>query len=466
MKNISHILIILCAGVLLSGCGVYKSYQRPEVETSGLYRDTVSNADTLKSGTINMGDLPWQEVFRDPKLQALIRQGLDHNVDLQTALLRVKEAQAALMSARLSYTPTLGLSPQGTISSFDKQKAVQTYQLPAVASWELDLFGKLLNSKRKAKADLLQSDAYRQAVQTQIIAGIANTYYSLLMLDRQLSISEKTAKIWGESVETMRAMKEAGMTNEAAIVQSEANYYAVNASVWDLRRQVREVENSLSTLLGMTPQAIDRGTIEEQSLPTELAAGVPVQLLANRPDVKASEMALAGAFYNTNAARAAFYPQITINGTVGWTNSAGSMIVNPGKLIASTVGSLTQPIFARGANRARLQIAKAQQEEALLSFQQSLLNAGAEVSDALYQFHSANEKSTLREDQIKALENSVDYTQELMRLGTSTYLEVLTAQQSLLSAQLSQVSDNFESLQAVVNLYQALGGGREDKPLN
>lgn len=461
MKMKNSAIIILSAGVLLSSCNVYKNYNRPEVDVNGLYRDTVSAADTLASDTVNMGNLPWREVFRDPKLQNLIQQGLTHNTDLQSAILRVEEAQAMLMSARLSYTPSLGLSPQGTISSFDKMKATQTYQLPVVASWEVDLFGKLLNAKRKAKADLMQSDAYRQAVQTQVIAGIANTYYSLLMLDRQLAISEQTAKNWAESVETIKALKEAGMANEAAVVQSQANYYAVNASVWDLRRQVREVENSLCLLLGEVPQQVERGTIIGQSVPAELSAGVPVQLLSNRPDVKAAEMALAGAYFNTNSARAAFYPQITINGSLGWTNSAGTAILNPGKMIASVVGSLAQPIFAKGANTARLRVAKAQQQEAMLSFQQSILNAGAEVSDALYQFHTANEKTTLRSEQIKSLVNSVEYTQELMRLGSSTYLEVLTAQQSLLSAQLSQVSDNFERLQAVVNLYQALGGGRE-----
>ena len=452
--------------MLMSSCGIYSKYQRPDVDVEGMYRDTVSVAENLPADTVNMGNLPWREVFQDPKLQALIQQGLEHNVDLQTAILRVEEAQASLMSARLSYTPSLNLAPQGTISSFDNKNTTKTYQLPAVASWEIDLFGRLLNAKRGAKAALLQSDAYRQAVQTQVIAGIANTYYSLLMLDSQLSLSEETEKNWAESVETMKSLKKAGVTNEAAVVQSEANWYAVRSSILDLRRQVRETENALSILIGLAPQSLERGTLEEQSLPSELSAGVPVQMLANRPDVKAAEMALASTVYNTNAARSAFYPQLTISGTAGWTNSAGAMVVNPGKLILSAVGSLTAPIFNKGANTARLRIAKAQQQEALLAFQQSILNAGAEVSDALYQYHTANGKTIERDKQILALESSVEYTKELMRLGTSNYLEVLTAQQSLLSAQLSQVADRFERLQAVVNLYQALGGGREDQPMN
>ena len=457
-----YIIILLGVVALLQGCNVYKAYQRPEVEVNGLYRDTVSVADTLCSDTVNMGNLPWREVFRDPKLQALIQQGLEHNVDLQNALLSVKQAEAMLMSARLSYTPSLNLAPQGTIASFDNKNTTKTYQLPAVASWEVDLFGKLLNAKRKAKVDLLQSDAYRQAVQTQIVAAIANTYYSLLMLDQQLAITEQTARNWSESVETMKALKEAGVTNEAAVVQSQANSYAVNASVWDLKRQVRETENALCLLLAQAPQRVERGSLDNQTMPDRLQVGIPVQMLANRPDVKAAEMALAGAFYNTNSARAAFYPQLSLTGTAGWTNSAGSMVVNPGKLLLSAVGSLTAPIFNKGANTARLRVAKAQQETAMLNFQQTVLNAGAEVSDALFQFYASGEKALQRDGQIEALEKSVDYTQELMRLGTSTYLEVLTAQQSLLSAQLSQVADRFERLQSVVNLYQALGGGRED----
>ena len=463
MKN--RIIIIMCAGCLLSGCNVYRSYKRPDVMTQGIYRDTVSGKDTLPTDTLSLGNLPWREMFRDPRLQALIQAGLDRNVDLQAARSQVEQAQAMLLSARLAYTPSLALAPQGTISSFDKGKATKTYELPAVASWEVDVFGRLLNAKRKAKVDVLQSEAYRQAVQTQLIAGIANTYYTLLMLDRQLAISEQTERNWAESVETMKALKEVGMTNEAAIVQSEANYYAVRTTVLDLRRQVRETENAMSLLLMQAPGPIERGRLEDQQLPSTLAVGIPLQLLSNRPDVKAAEMALASTFYTTNAARAAFYPQITINGKVGWTNTAGSYIVNPGKMIAAAVGALTAPIFNKGVNTARLRVAKAQQEQALLDFQQSILNAGAEVSDALYQYQTAGDKIVERTAQIRALENSVEYTQELMRLGTSTYLEVLTAQQGLLNAQLSRVSDDFSRLQAVVNLYRALGGGREDDNL-
>lgn len=459
-----QILYTLCLAVMMSSCHIYKKYNRPEnINVSGLYRDTQSVSDTLVSDTANMGNLPWDQVFTDPYLQELINKGLENNSDLKTAALQVKEAEAMLLSARLAYAPSLNLAPQGTISSFDKSPITKTYQLPVVASWEIDFFGKLLNSKRAAQNTLMKSETYRQVVQTQLIAAIANTYYTLLMLDEQLTITEETSEKWKETVETMKAMKPAGMVNEAAISQSEANSYMIAATIPDLKMQIRETENALSLLLGQIPQTIKRGNIAEQNFPEEMDAGVPVQLLANRPDVKAAELTLAGCYYNTNEARSAFYPSINISGNGMWTNTAtGLGVFNPGKLILSAVGSLTQPLFNRGANIARLRVAKAQQEEALIAFQQTILNAGSEVSNALTQYKTAEDKSVQRSMQINSLEKSVEYTKELLILGTSssTYLEVLTAQQSLLSAQLSQVSDSFQRMQAIVNLYHALGGGR------
>lgn len=459
------IITCLVATFLLSSCHIYKAYERPDVDIQHLYRDTVAadnrdSSDTLSlADTVSLGSRPWREVFADPALQSLIEQGLQGNTDLQSALLRVKQAEATLLSSRLAYLPSLKLAPEGTISSFDKQSATRTYQLPVAASWEVDLFGNLLNAKRGAKVALLQSEAYQQAVQTQLIATIANSYYTLLMLNRQLAISEETTCNWEQSVATMKALKTAALTNEAAVTQSEANYYMVKATLPDLRRQIREGENSLSLLLGQAPQQIFRSGWQPLELPEQLSAGVPLQLLANRPDVRQAEMALASAYYNTNGARSAFYPQITISGSAGWTNNAGEAILNPARFLATAVGSLAQPLFNKGTNIARLKIAKAQQEEALLNFRQSLLNADSEVSNALYQFHSSGEKSKQCIRQIASLNNSVAYTQELMRLGTSTYLEVLTAQQSLLTAQLTEVSDNFEQMQAVISLYRALGGG-------
>lgn len=457
------LVLFIMMAVLCSSCHIYKAYERPEIEVQGLFRDMLSAADTLVAAdTLSIGNLPWREVFRDTCLQRLIEQGLTGNIDLRVAQLRVEQAEALLLSSKLSYLPSVSLNQEGTLSHPDGRSVTRSYQLPVTANWEVDLFGNLLNAKRGAKAALLQSDAYRQAVQTQLIASIANSYYTLQMLDRQQAICEETASNWEQSVITMKALKAAALTNEAAVTQSEAGYYQVRATLPELRRQIREVENALSVVLGQTPQVTVRAPWRVFEWPEQLSTGVPVRLLANRPDVKEAEMALASAYYATNSARSAFYPRLTISGSAGWTNSAGAAIVNPAQFLVTAIGSLVQPLFNKGTNVANLKIAKAQQEEALLSFRQSLLQAGREVSDALYQFHSSGEKSEERSRQITALENSVEYTQALMRLGTSTYLEVLTAQQGLLSARLTQVADQFEQLQAVINLYQALGGGKEE----
>lgn len=457
MKRIISILIL---PALMSSCGIYTSYKQPEVQTDGLFRDAVATEDTTSLGNLN-----WREIFTDPCLQGLIEKGLANNTDLRTARLRVQEAEAALLTARLSFLPSLALAPQGTLSSFDGAKTTKTYNIPVSASWEIDVFGKLRNAKEQTKAAYEQSQVYQQAVQTQLISSVANTYYTLLMLDRQLEISKQTAARWKENVTTMKAMKRAGMTTEDAVAQSEANYYTVESSVLTLKRQVNETENALSILLAEAPQAIERGRLEDWRQPAELTVGVPLQLLANRPDVRSAELSLKQAFYVTNAARAAFYPSLVLSGSAGWTNNAG-YIVNPGKLLLSAVGSLTQPLFAKGANIAQLKIAKAQQEEAMLGFQQSLLNAGSEVNNALVQCQTARGKIELDEKQIASLESAVSSTELKMKHGNTTYLEVLTARETLLQAQLNWVADQFDEIQGVINLYQALGGGRENEPIN
>lgn len=459
-----EIICLMCATALLSSCHIYKSYDRPDdITTAGLYRDTVAGGDTLAADTTNFGNLPWREVFTDPQLQVLIEQALTTSPDIRTAALKVKEAQAPLLAAKLAFVPALTLSPQGVVSSWDKGKATQTYSLPVNASWQVDLFGQILNPKRQAEATLDQVKAYEQNARVQLIANTANLYYTLLMLDRQLEISEQTAEILKRNTETMQAMKDAAMynINGAGVEQSRAAYAQVLASLPDIRSSIREVENSLCLMLGEAPHAIERGVLEQQELPTEFSAGIPLQLLSNRPDVKAAEMALAAAYYNTNTARANFYPRITLSGSAGWTNSAGSAIVNPGKLLANAIASLTQPLFQNGINIAKLKIAKAQQEEAKIQFQQALLNAGNEVSNALDLYQACIEKTAARDMQVNSARNAAEYTKDLFNLGTSTYLEVLSAEQSYLSAQLSEVSDTFSRMQAVISLYQALGGGRE-----
>ena len=450
------IIVLTTATALLSSCGIYTKYQPAETTPDNLYGEEVAVDDTTNFGNVN-----WRELFTDPQLQALIEQGLQNNTDLRSAQLQIEEAEAAFMSAKLAFLPSFALSPQGTISSFDGGKATKTYTLPVTASWELDIFGRLRNAKQQAKALYAQSKDYQQAVRTQLIAGIANVYYTLLMLDEQLAISQQTEEAWKETVASTRALMDAGLANEAATSQMEAAYYSVQTSILDLKEQINQVENSLALLLAETPRRYERGKLADQRLPEDVAVGVPMQMLSNRPDVRAAERSLEQAFYATNQARAAFYPSIVLSGSAGWTNSAGSMIVNPGKFLASAVGSLTQPLFNKGQIMAQYRIAKAQQEEASLSFQQALLNAGSEVNDALVACQTSKAKTLLFEKQIQSLEKALESTSLLMEHGTTTYLEVLTARQSLLSAQLSQTANRFTEIQSVINLYQALGGGRE-----
>lgn len=456
--NYKNTFLLTVAAFLLSGCGIYTSYKPATDVPDNLYREEVAETDT--SG---IGALAWQELFTDPQLQALIEEGLENNTDLRTAHLRVQEAEAVLMTSRLAYLPALSLTPQGTISSFDGSKASKSYQLPVSASWEIDIFGKLTNAKRSAKAALEETKSYRQAVRTQLISTIANAYYTLLLLDKQLAISERTAALWQENVRAMYAMKKAGLSNEAAVSQAEANCLSVEASLLTLRQQINEAENSLSTVLGKTPQAIERGTLDNQAFPQTLTTGIPLDLLKNRPDVQQAEYALAQAFYGVNKARSSFYPNITLSGSVGWTNSGGGIISNPGALLLQAIGSLTQPLFNKGANIANLKIAKAQQEEATLAFHQSLLNAGSEVNNALKQWQTARARIMLGEKQVASLQTAVKSTQLLMDHGTTTYLEVLTAQQSLLQARLSMEADRFDEIQGVISLYHAVGGGAAEE---
>jgi NodT family efflux transporter outer membrane factor (OMF) lipoprotein len=456
MRKIFYYIALLGSVSFLSACSIYGHYSRPEdVSTDNLFGENVATTDTL-----SIARIPWREFFTDVQLQALIDEGLRNNYDLKSATLRIDEAQAALSAARLSYFPTFSFSPSAGLSYTDFNSVSSNYKLPIEVGWEIDLAGRLFNKKNKAKVAYQQSLVNRQAVQTRLVAAIANQYYTLLMLDSQLAVSRTTAANWKENVRIMRAMMDAGMTNKASISQTEANSYAIEASLFDLERQIREVENSLALLIGSTPHTIERGKLDEQTTRVDFSVGVPAQLLVNRPDVRGAELDLAMAHYTTNLARSAFYPSIKLGGTLGW-QGAGASLANPGEFLLSLVGSLVQPIFNGGANRAQLKIAKSQQEQTRLAFVQTLLNAGAEVNDALMQFQTALNKTDVRKRQIEALESAVESTQLLMRHGDATYLEVLTAQQNLLSAQLKQISDRFEGIQGVVNLYQALGGGAE-----
>lgn len=453
MKFAYYTFILLWAVCLMTGCSIYKPYSRPEVQTEGLYRDLEETKDTASIATLG-----WRNLFSDKNLQALIDKGLERNTDLRVAHTRVKAAEAVLMNARLSYLPSVVLAPDGSISGTEGAKAIKTYNLAASASWEIDLFGKVTNAKREALAALEGSRAYRQAVETQLIATIANSYYMLLMLDRQLIISEQTLITWKETEHSIEALKRAGKSNDAAVLQAKANRLALEASVVSIRKSIRETENGLSALLADTSHGIMRGALQKQQFPDTLSAGLPIQLLANRPDVRQAEWNLAQAYYATNAARSAFYPSLTLSGSTGWTNNVGGVVVNPGSWLFSAVGSLMQPLFNKGTNIANLRQAKARQEEALLLFQQSLLDAGKEVNNALTRWQSARIRMDYVNQQIMTLQEAVRKTELLMQHTSTNYLEVLTARQRLLEAELTQAQDKFEEIQGVIDLYHAVGG--------
>lgn len=450
-------IIILSGVALLTGCGLYKPYSRPD----NIRADALYGADYETEDSVTLASMPWRELFTDPYLQALIEQGLKNNTDLRSAYLRVQQAEVTLKTARLAYLPSFNLAPNGGVASFDQSKGAWSYSVPLVASWDLDIFGRITNNKRQAKSLYEQSDDYRQAVQAGLIVSISTQYYTLLMLDQQLDMARETAVQFKESVRVMKAMKNAGMANEVGVSQMEAAWYSVESSVEELNRSIKEIENSLSAVLAEVPGTITRGTLDEQHFPTELSTGVPLQLLTRRPDVRAAEQTLIQAYYATNIARASLYPSITLGGMAGWTNSVGSAIINPGKLLLNVTGSLAQPIFNGGYNRGRVKIAKAQQEQATISFQQTLLNAGMEVNNALTQYQTAEAKQQWRSNQIVSLEKALAQTELLMAHTSTTYLDVLTARQSLLQAEMSMATDRFEQIQAVINLYHALGGGAD-----
>ena len=460
MKKIN--IILMSVAVLMSSCGLYNKYERPEINTKGLVRDVSSSTDTLAvNDTTSFGNLAWRSVFTDPQLQSLIEQGLAHNVNLVNAALNVKIIEEQLKCAKLAFVPSFTFSPQGTIASWDGGKATKSYSLPISASWTIDLFGNILSQKRSVQAALLATKDYQLVVKTKLIANIANAYYTRRRGDKQIEVVTDMEKLTKETWETMKFLKDNKIGYRSTSVQSaEANYYSVQAQKIDLIRQVREVENSLSLLLGQQAQTIKRGKLEEQSLPTEFSTGIALQMLNNRPDVHYAEMSLAQCFYDVQTARSRFYPNITISGTGTFTNS-GAEIINPGKWLLSAIGSLVQPIFQNGRLIAGLKVAKIQQEQAYNTWQNAVLSAGSEVSDALVLYNSSNEKSIVEGKQIDVLKQNVEDTKKLMASSGSTYLEVITAQQSLLNAELSKIVDDFYKMQAVVNLYYALGGGRD-----
>jgi len=457
------LMIIMSATLLLSSCGLYNKYERPEVNTTGLIRDVASDIDTLAvQDTASFGNLPWRQVFTDPQLQALIEQGLEKNADLQNAALTVEMYETMLKAAKLAFLPAVQFGSNngmGTISTLHTDPSVTTkaYTLPVSASWTIDLFGNILSQKRSTQMKLLGMKDYQMAVRAQIVSGIANCYYTLLMLDEQLAIVNEMSRMSKETWEMMKLQYQLGRVRSTGVQSAEAAYLSTQTTANDFRRQIRATENALSLLIGQAGQQIPRSTLAQQSLPTEFSAGVGIQLLQNRPDVHNAEMQLAACFHDVQTARSQFYPSISIGATGAFTNSNGQM--NPGKWLTTLFGNLTQPIFARGALIANLKVSQIKYEQAFNTWQKAILSAGNEVSNALVSYNAYDANAAIEAERVAVLSKNVEDTQALYRSSGSSYLEVLTAEQQLLNAQLSLVTDNFNKMQAVVSLYTALGGG-------
>lgn len=449
---------LVALSMATASCGIYKKYETPQ-NTALTQAYMQARQDAAQDSTA-LGNILWEQVFTDPVLADLIQRALANNTDLADARINVEMAQAQLKGARMAYAPSLALAPSGQGASVAGSKLSWSYQLPAALNWEIDAFGKLLNNKRSAEVSAQQAEAVAQATRSQIIAAVASTYYSIGAVEAQLALSRRTALLWEASVNTMRDLKEAGRLTEAAVVQSDANYRSVLASIPELEASLVQLNNTMSLLLHVMPQQFTVSADATLETPAELNMGVPMAYLGMRPDVYAAERGLATAYYATASARAAFYPSLNITANGGFTNLLGSMIKNPGEWFYNLGASLTAPLFSRGQNITRLRVAKLAQQQAMNAFEKTVLSAAADVSNALTAYQKNGERITHLDTQVKDLEKSVDYTNDLLVYANGTYLEVITAQQSLLGAQMNLINCRLERSLAVINLYQAMGGGR------
>ncbi len=460
MKN--RIFPIAIAAFLLSSCSLFKNYERPaDINTDGIYGDAQSGEEK------GLGDIQWREIFTDPQLQTLIEKGLANNTDMKNADLKIQEVQYALKCAKLAYFPSIYFNPSGTVSKTwdpynrNDYAASNTYKLPATMSWQIGSIGSLRNAKKKAQVNVEQLKNAKQAVQAALVANIASIYYTLSSLDEQLALTETTRDNWGKYLEMEKKLMDAGQANMAAVASIEATYYSICTSVVALEDNIKVVENSLGTILGETAGHVGRGALSTFKSPAILTTGAPISILARRPDVKAAELELASAFYEKNIAASEFYPSLNISATGQFTNSLGAGAINPGLMIGNAVASLSQPIFSNGRIRAQYKISKAEMEVATNNFKQAIIAAGNEVNTAMVELKGAEDQKELIGKQVIALDKALDATQKLYALSSTNYLNVITAQNSLLSAQMTQIKNRMDAINATIDLYQALGGGAE-----
>ena len=468
----NNIIAVVAVGFILTGCGIYNKYEQNTPTPADAFGTDASIQSASSETTI--AEMSWRDFFTDPLLQQLIDQVLANNTDLNSARIAVEKSQAALTASKLAYLPSLALAPQGTLAKFDDNPWTKTYNLPLQLSMDIDVFGSITNKKRAAKAVLLQAQMQQEAIRSNLISVTAQQYLMLQVLDRQLEILTQTDSLWNKSLETEQTLWENGKAYSTAVNQMEASYLSVKTQIVDTRRNIRSVENAICRLLAVSPRHIERqkwgsstlhhaeamGDDAERMFNTKyLRIGIPAQMLENRPDIRMANHAMEEAFYNTAAARSAFYPSITLSGSAGWTNSAGGMIVDPGKILLSAIGSLTQPIFARGKLIANKKIAKLTEEDLQQKYVQMVINAGNEVNEAMADCLTAREKNTFLQRQVQVLHEAYTGTHELMDNGKASYIEVLRAQESLLDAQLGSAMNMYNGAEAVIALYIALGGG-------
>ncbi|QES88446.1 TolC family protein [Rhizosphaericola mali] len=456
-KYLSLIIVAIVMATII-GCKVNKPYVNRERIPDSLFRNPIGDS-------VNMASLSWKEIFQDTILQNLISEGIQSNLDLKTAIVNIKSAEANFDQSKLAFIPTATIDASAgayhKLTNANTQgSATRIYQLYGLTSWQVDIWGKLSSTKKSMLATLLASDANRQAVQTQIVADIAAAYFQLMAYDAQLNIAQQSLTRYALDTTTMRKLKDADVVTGAAVVQSAANYYSVLATVPDIKNNIRQSENTISLLLGRSPGPIARDSLFNEPIYETLKIGVPTQLLANRPDVKQAEYQLRSYFELTNVARAYFYPALTITGEAGFYGTKLNNFFSTTSFFSNLVAGLTQPIFNNGLNKQRLKIAEANYEAAKYNYQKVLLTAGEEVSNALYQFNMVEEKKPSRTAQIANLQKAVHFTKELLKYtSTTNFTDVLTSEQNLLTAQHSSITDKLQQLQAVVNLYAALGGG-------
>jgi NodT family efflux transporter outer membrane factor (OMF) lipoprotein len=462
-NNIYKITLLSLVAILIQSCFVAKDYKRPELKTEDLYRNAVVSTDT-----VSFANITWDKIFTDPILQGYIRKGLENNLDIKIAIQNLVAAEATMKQGKSGYFPTLSVGTDWTHNKISKNSQsgsflsnlnTDQYQLTGSLSWEADIWGKIRSNKRATNATFLQTTAANQAIKTQLIASIATSYYQLMAIDAQIQVAEATLINRDKSIETILQLKKAGNVTEVGVKQTEAQKYATELIIADLKNSTLLLENTLSILLGETSQKRERSSFESQKIQPQITLGIPANLLRNRPDVIAAEYNLISNFEMTNVAKSGFYPSLKITATGGLQSIDLKEWFSANSIFSNIVTGLTQPIFNQRQLKTKYEIAKANQEKAYIQFEQSLLNAGKEVSDALAQYDNETHKITIREKQVDALKKASNFSDELLTYGLANYLEVLTSKNDALNAELNLVDNKFQQYKAIIQLYKALGGG-------